>query len=95
MMTKKTTRNKSTTDTQSEVTPATTTVAVAEDTNTVELESQIQQLTNQLNTERAKTRQFGTVLGQMRYRITDVLELDPATRTKILTEIDTVFNRAL
>jgi|TARA_B100000085_G_scaffold119662_1_gene109080 hypothetical protein len=52
-------------------------------------------LTQELEAERAKTRQFGTVLGQMRYRVTEVLELDPKTRTEILTEIDTVFNRAL
>ena len=51
--------------------------------------------TQELEAERAKTRQFGTVLGQMRYRVTEVLELDPKTRTEILTEIDTVFNRAL
>jgi len=91
---KRTTRTKSTT-VEAEATPTTTTVAVVEDTNTAELESQIQELTSQLNAERAKTQQFGRVLGQMRYRITDVLELDPATRTRILTEIDTVFNRAL
>ena len=63
---KRTTRTKSTT-TEAEATPTTTTVAVVEDTNAVELESQIQELTNQLNAERAKTQQFGRVLGQMRY----------------------------
>tara|TARA_B100000424_G_scaffold76671_1_gene56995 strand:- start:305 stop:463 length:159 start_codon:yes stop_codon:yes gene_type:complete len=52
-------------------------------------------LTQELEAERAKTRHFGTILGQMRYRVTEVLELDAKTRTKILTEIDTVFNRAL
>jgi hypothetical protein len=52
-------------------------------------------LTQELETERAKTRQFGNVLGQMRFRVTEVLELDNKTRTAILTEIDTVFNRAL
>ena len=62
---------------------------------TTDLQNQIDSLTQQLETERAKTRHFGTILGQMRYRVTEVLELDNKTRTKILTEIDTVFNRAL
>ena len=62
---------------------------------TTDLQNQIDSLTKELETERAKTRHFGTVLGQMRYRVTEVLELDAKTRTKILTEIDTVFNRAL
>ena len=62
---------------------------------TTDLQNQIDSLTQELETERAKTRQFGNVLGQMRYRVTEVLELDAKTRTKILTEIDTVFNRAL
>ena len=62
---------------------------------TTDLQNQIDSLTQELETERAKTRHFGTILGQMRYRVTEVLELDPKTRTEILTEIDTVFNRAL
>ena len=62
---------------------------------TTDLQNQIDSLTQELEAERAKTRKFGTVLGQMRYRVTEVLELDPKTRTEILTEIDTVFNRAL
>ena len=62
---------------------------------TTDLQNQIDSLTQELETERAKTRQFGTVLGQMRFRVTEVLELDNKTRTAILTEIDTVFNRAL
>ena len=62
---------------------------------TTDLQNQIDSLTQELEAERAKTRQFGTVLGQMLYRVTEVLELDPKTRTEILTEIDTVFNRAL
>ena len=62
---------------------------------TTDLQNQIDSLTQELEAERAKTRQFGTVLGQMRYRVTEVLELDPKTRTEILTEIDTVFRRAL
>ena len=62
---------------------------------TTDLQNQIDSLTQELETERAKTRHFGTILGQMRYRVTEVLELDAKTRTKILTEIDTVFNRAL
>ena len=62
---------------------------------TTDLQNQIDSLTQELETERAKTRHFGTILGQMRYRVTEVLELDNKTRTDILTEIDTVFNRAL
>ena len=62
---------------------------------TTDLQNQIDSLTQELEAERAKTRHFGTILGQMRYRVTEVLELDPKTRTEILTEIDTVFNRAL
>ena len=62
---------------------------------TTDLQNQIDSLKQELDTERAKTRQFGSVLGQMRYRITEVLDLDPQTRTKILTEIDSVFTRAL
>ena len=62
---------------------------------TTDLQNQIDSLTQELETERAKTRHFGAVLGQLRYRVTEVLELDNKTRTKILTEIDTVFNRAL
>jgi len=62
---------------------------------TTDLQNQIDSLTQELETERAKTRQFGNVLGQMRYRVTEVLELDNKTRSTILTEIDTVFNRAL
>ena len=62
---------------------------------TTDLQNQIDSLTQELETERAKTRHFGTILGQMRYRVTEVLELDAKTRTDILTEIDTVFHRAL
>ena len=62
---------------------------------TTDLQNQIDSLTQELETERAKTRHFGTILGQMRYRVTEVLELDNKTRTEILTEIDTVFSRAL
>ena len=62
---------------------------------TTDLQNQIDSLTQQLETERAKTRHFGTVLGQLRYRVTEVLELDNKTRNTILTEIDTVFRRAL
>ncbi len=64
-------------------------------TTTTDLQNQINTLTEQLNAERAKTSQFGTVLGQLRFRVTEVLELDPSTRTTILQEIDTVFRRAL
>jgi len=62
---------------------------------TTDFQNQIDSLTQELEAERAKTRQFGSVLGQMRYRITEVLDLDAKTRTEILTEIDTVFSRAL
>ena len=62
---------------------------------TTDLQNQIDSLTQELEAERAKTRQFGTVLGQMRYRVTEILDLDPTTRTKILRELDTVFKRAL
>ena len=64
-------------------------------TTTTDLQNQINTLTEQLNTERAKISQFGSVLGQLRFRVTEVLELDPKTRTTILQEIDTVFRRAL
>ena len=64
-------------------------------TTTSNLQNQIDTLTEQLNTERAKISQFGSVLGQLRFRVTEVLELDPKTRTTILQEIDTVFRRAL
>ena len=59
------------------------------------LETQVQKLTEELEAERAKTQQFGSVLGQLRYRVAEVLELDNATRSKLLNEIDTVFMRAL
>ena len=63
-------------------------------TTTTDLQKQVDLLSQQLNEERAKVRQFGAVLGQLRYRITDVLELDQETRKTFLTEIDTVFRRA-
>jgi len=72
----------------------TKTTSVSPNTTT-DLQNQIDSLTQQLETERAKTRHFGTVLGQLRYRVTEVLELDNKTRNTILTEIDTVFRRAL
>ena len=62
---------------------------------TTDLQNQINLLTNQLATERAKTQQFGVILGQMRYRVTEVLDLDQQTRSTLLEEIDTVFRRAL
>ena len=62
---------------------------------TTDLQNQIDSLTQALATEQAKTKKFATVLGQMRYRVTEVLELDAKTRSEILTEIDTVFSRAL
>ena len=64
--------------------------------NTVtDLQNQIDLLPKHLATERAKTQQFGVILGQMRYRLTEVLNLEPSTRTEILKELDTVFKRAL
>jgi len=60
-----------------------------------ELEAQIEDLTQQLQSERAKTQKFATTLGQMRYRVFEVLELDNATRNQIVREIDSVFDRAL
>ena len=60
-----------------------------------DLEAQVEELTRQLKEEQQKIRNFAQILGQMRYRIFEVLELEPETRTKIVDEIDTVFNRAL
>jgi hypothetical protein len=62
---------------------------------TTELQQTVDELTEQLATERAKTNQFGNVLGQLRYRVAEVLELDPPTRSTLLKEIDAVFGRAL
>jgi len=70
-------------------------MAVKRTTATSELQTQVTELSEQLSVERAKTKQFGTILGQMRYRVVEVLELEPKIRTQILREIDTVFNRAL
>ena len=64
-------------------------------TTTSSLQAQIEALSQELENERAKTQQFGTILGQLRYRVIEVLDLEPEVRTKVLTEIDTVFNRAL
>ncbi len=64
-------------------------------TTTTDLQQQIETLTEQLDNERAKTRQFGSVLGQLRFRVTDVLDLDQETRKTFLREIDAVFRRAL
>ena len=62
---------------------------------TTDFQNQIDSLTQQLETERAKIRNFGTILGQLRYRVTEVLELDNKTRTTFLEEIDSVMGRAL
>ena len=59
------------------------------------LETQVQKLTEELEAERAKTQQFGSVLGQLRYRVAEILKLDNKTRTHLLKEIDAVFTRAL
>ena len=64
-------------------------------TTTNNLKAQIEALSQELDTERAKTKQFGTVLGQLRYRVIEVLDLEPNVRTQLLSEIATVFNRAL
>tara|TARA_R110000824_G_scaffold25269_4_gene88161 strand:- start:1308 stop:1505 length:198 start_codon:yes stop_codon:yes gene_type:complete len=60
-----------------------------------DLEAQVEELTQQLAEERAKTRNFAQILGQMRYRVFEVLELDTDVRNQIVGEIDTVFNRVL
>ena len=60
-----------------------------------DLETQVEKLTQQLAEEREKTRNFAHTLGQMRYRVFEVLELDPQVRSQIVKEIDTVFNRVL
>jgi len=60
-----------------------------------ELETQVTELTKALQAENAKTQQFATVLGQLRYRIAEELDLDYKTRSKLLQEVDTVFMRAL
>jgi hypothetical protein len=64
-------------------------------TTTSSLQAQVEALSQELDNERAKTRQFGNVLGQLRYRVIEVLDLEPEVRTQFLTEIDSVFNRAL
>lgn len=64
-------------------------------TTTSSLQAQIEALSQELENERAKTQQFGNVLGQLRYRVIEVLDLEPKVRNQFLTEIDTVFNRAL
>ena len=64
-------------------------------TTTTDLQKEVEYLTRELNAERSKTRQFGVVLGQLRYRVTEVLDLDQQTRSTLLEEIDTVFRRAL
>ena len=62
-----------------------------------DLKAQIEALSRELETERAKTKQFGSVLGQLAIsRNAEVLELEQqCARTNLLKEIDTVFNRAL
>jgi len=64
-------------------------------TTTSSLQAQIEALSQELENERAKTQQFGTILGQLRYRVIEVLDLEPKVRNQFLTEIDTVFDRAL
>ena len=64
-------------------------------TTTTDLQKEVEHLTRELNAERSKTRHFGVVLGQLRYRVTEVLDLDQQTRNTLLEEIDTVFRRAL
>ena len=60
-----------------------------------DLETKVEELTRQLQEERQKTQQFAKTLGQMRYRIFKVLELESDVRNTIIKEIDTVFARAL
>ena len=59
------------------------------------LETQVKDLTQKLEEAQAKTQQFASALGQMRYRVFEVLELEPTVRNKIVKEIDTVFRRVL
>ena len=59
------------------------------------LETQIETLEKQLSEERAKTEQFKVVLGQLRWRIAEVLELEPKTRSQLVQEVDAVFRRAV
>ena len=59
------------------------------------LEVQVEDLIHQLQEAQAKTQQFATALGQMRYRVFEVLELELKVRNQIVKEIDTVFNRVL
>ena len=60
-----------------------------------DLEAQVKELTQQLQAAQTKMQHFATILGQLRYRIIEVLDLEPDIRTKVVNEIDTVFNRAL
>jgi hypothetical protein len=60
-----------------------------------ELEAQVESLTQQLQDAQTKTQQLARSLGQMRYRVFEVLELENDVRNKIVNEIDTVFRRAL
>ena len=60
-----------------------------------DLEVQVKDLTQQLQEEREKTKKFTQVLGQMRWRVFEVLELEPQIRTQIVNEIDTVLDRVL
>jgi|TARA_R110000744_G_scaffold44218_1_gene98772 hypothetical protein len=59
------------------------------------LETQVKDLTQKLEEAQAKTQQLASALGQMRYRVFEVLELEPTVRNKIVKEIDTVFRRVL
>ena len=59
------------------------------------LETQVKDLTKQLEQAQDRHRQLATALGQMRYRVFEVLDLDPTVRNKIVNEIDTVFKRVL
>ena len=59
------------------------------------LETQVKDLTQQLEEAQARAQQFASALGQMRYRVFEVLELEPTVRNKIVKEIDTVFRRVL
>ena len=59
------------------------------------LETQVKDLTQQLEEAQAQTQQLASALGQMRYRVFEVLELEPTVRNKIVKEIDTIFKRVL
>tara|TARA_R110001583_G_scaffold9063_1_gene42744 strand:- start:325 stop:522 length:198 start_codon:yes stop_codon:yes gene_type:complete len=59
------------------------------------LETQVKDLTEQLEQAQDRHQKLASALGQMRYRVFEVLDLEPTVRNKIVNEIDTVFKRVL